>query len=130
MTELSFRQCFILTKGKFYKVQLRKIIRDSTASTDEVITVYLSVMLNMLRQLDPSIRGRRKNQSAKITVYLSVMIYMLRQLDSSIRGRRRISRRKLAEVYYSLVNFIIREYQSFQKILFIFEKSYVMSRIG
>ena len=55
---------------------------------------------------------------------------MLRQLDPSIRGRRKISRRRLAEVYYSLVNFIIREYQSFQKILFIFEKSFVMSRIG
>ena len=79
MTELSFRQCLIRTRGKFYKVQLRKIIRDSTASTDEVIIVYLSVRL-----------------------------YMLRRLDISIRGRRKISRRRLAEVYYSLVNFIIK----------------------
>ena len=109
MTELSFRQCLIRTRGKFYKVQLRKIIRDSTASTDEVIIVYLSVRLYMLRQLDLSIRGRRKSVGENHSLPECNAIYVT-QLDLSIRGRRKISRRRLAEVYYRLVNFIIREY--------------------
>ena len=95
MTELSFRQCLIRMRGKFYKVQLRKIIRDSTASTDEVIIVYLSVRLYMLRQLDLSIRGRRKISWRKITIYLRVMLYMLTQLDLSIRGRRKSQSAKI-----------------------------------
>ena len=51
---------FIRMREKFYKVWLRKIIWDSTDSTDGVIIVCLNVRLYMLRQLELSIRGRRR----------------------------------------------------------------------
>ena len=50
---------FIRMREEFYKVWLRKIIRNSTENVDRVIIVCQDLRLYMLRKLEVYIRDRR-----------------------------------------------------------------------
>ena len=50
---------FIRMREEFYKVWLRKIIRNSTDNIDRVIIVCQNLRLYMLRKLEVYIRDRR-----------------------------------------------------------------------